>query len=302
MKQRKEGTWLSQKKDLMLRNVLRDFCKGRILFNKIKHDLDKQIPSFPRMEELVGTDTEKGLLWRLKDTCHALWQDCDPGHHPEEFLLDWLIGTLFHEAMKLKEDIYLLARYKPAVEKAAASERALQMYDKCKELFETAQKNMARSSHKLHCLFDKAGSQMEAVLKKEKGNSLLVRFLIQEDRLIDTAWMSDGYARDLLLDMFPDGLDQAYCIAGYGFLDGSWYAEARCSFEKALEINPQCSGAVKGLRLLERRINEVTHILKREYDAAMAKNHANNGDENGLPDPKTDIQEIVEGNGDTVFN
>ncbi len=301
MKER-SGVWLKQKKDLMIRNVLRDFCKGRILFNKIKKKLDNNIHSYPDMEELVGTDKEKGILWRLKDTCHTLWQDYDPQGHPEEFLLDWLIGALFHEAMKLKEDLYLLVRYKPAFEQAASTDRAFKMYEKCRDLFETAEKNVLHSSRKLHCMFDKAGDQLETVLKKEKLNPLLIRFFIQNKALIDKAWKSEGYSENLLTAMFPEGLDKAYCIAGEGYMDGSWYAEARAAFEKALELNPKCVEASKGLKLLEKRINEVTHILKREYETALAKNINDDSTKNGLPDPKSDIQEIIEGNGESTFS
>ncbi len=299
---RRSGIWLKQKKDLMMRNVLRDFCKGRILFNKIRNAIDANIECYSDMEELVGTDTEKGILWRLKDTCHTLWQDHDPQHNPEEFLLDWLIGALFHEAMKLKEDIYLLVRYKPAFEKAASVDGSLKMYEKCRDLFETAEKNVLHSSRKLHCMFGKAGEQLETVLKREKLNPLLIRFLIQNEELINKAWGVDGYSRKLLTAMFPEGLDRAYCVAGEGYMDGSWYSEARAAFEKALELNPKCVEASRGLKLLEKRINEVKHILKREYEAALAKNLNGCHAKNGLPDPKSDIQEIVEGNGESAFN
>ncbi len=296
------GTWLNQKKNLIMRNVFRDFCKSRILFNNIKGKVkDKQI-SFSHMEKLVGTGINKGLLWHLKDICHTLWQDCNPQDHPEEFMLDWIIGAIFHEAMKLKEDIYLLMHYKPAFEKAALSEQALKIYERCRELFETAESNINHSCHKLSCLFEKAGNQIEQVLTKEKHNPLLIRFLIQQNDLIDKAWDEPGYSQTLLKKIFPEGVERAYCIAGEGFLEGSWYAEARAAFEKALELNPNCIEATHGLRLLEKRINEVTHILKREYDAALAKNVGNSKNKSHLDDSKPDIQEIVEGNSEVIIN
>ncbi|MBW1939533.1 MAG: hypothetical protein JRI67_12410, partial [Deltaproteobacteria bacterium] len=67
---------------------------------------------------------------------------------------------------------------------------------------------------------------------------------------------------------FPLGLDDAYCMAGENYLEGSWYAEARVAFIEALKINSDCEEAKFGLRILEKRLEELAHILEREYTLA----------------------------------
>ena len=77
---------------------------------------------------------------------------------------------------------------------------------------------------------------------------------------------------DQLLDLlYPEALDKAYCIAGESYLEGNWYTEARLAFEEGLKINPSCREARSGLRVLEKRIKEVTLMLQREYTTACAK-------------------------------
>ncbi|MGW8161819.1 MAG: hypothetical protein ACWGN1_06190, partial [Desulfobulbales bacterium] len=46
-----------------------------------------------RLAYMVGTDSKKGLLWRLKDLCHNVWPENDNEHDVSGSLFDWLIGS-----------------------------------------------------------------------------------------------------------------------------------------------------------------------------------------------------------------
>jgi len=66
-----------------------------------------------RLTQMIGTETEKGQLWQLKDLCHLIWPAQEQQRDVHGALIDWLLGSIFHEAMKLKENIYLLNTYGP---------------------------------------------------------------------------------------------------------------------------------------------------------------------------------------------
>lgn len=60
---------------------------------------------------VLGTENNKGALWQLKDRCCQLWPREDRSQPASGVRLDWLIGSLFHEAVKLKENLCLLNNY-----------------------------------------------------------------------------------------------------------------------------------------------------------------------------------------------
>jgi hypothetical protein len=72
---------------------------------------------FEDVAALVG-DSESNILFRLKGRCHALFRS-DPTLTLEvrrEVLFDLTVGSLFHEAMKLRENLYQQEVYVSRVE------------------------------------------------------------------------------------------------------------------------------------------------------------------------------------------
>ena len=72
---------------------------------------------FEDLEHLVGDD-EHSVLFRLKGRCHALFRQ-EPGRRAvamrREALFDLAVGSLFHEAMKFRENFYQREVYGPRV-------------------------------------------------------------------------------------------------------------------------------------------------------------------------------------------
>ena len=63
------------------------------------------------MEEFVD-DRGKSCLYRLKQMCHELFRNADEASYKKKFY-DITVGYIFHEAMKIRENIYQLEYYKP---------------------------------------------------------------------------------------------------------------------------------------------------------------------------------------------
>ena len=62
-------------------------------------------------------DSPNSPLFRLKERCHALFRDGERSDAPvrREALFDLAVGSLFHEAMKFRENFYQLVVYAPKV-------------------------------------------------------------------------------------------------------------------------------------------------------------------------------------------
>jgi tetratricopeptide (TPR) repeat protein len=195
-------------------------------------------------------------LWILKDNCHHLWKHIDPKSQPEPFFFDWIIGAIFHEAMKLKENVYLIERYRPVYQLATATLNLSSQQKRYRQFFEQILEDIRRGMERLKDLFMCAIEQAEALLMTERNNSLLIRFILENRSELEKLWQKNRGLDRMLGRLFPEGLDKAYCAAGENYLKGSWYVEAQTAFEKALRLNPDCQEAKLGLETLERRLKE----------------------------------------------
>ena len=283
MKNKKEQSWLKERKDLFVKNVLRDFIHSYSFFLKIKKKYRDTGITYEGLDNWVGTQTDRGTLWVLKDNCHRLWKNIDPDSQPEPFFFDWMVGAIFHEAMKLKENAYMVDRYHPVYQIASTTATAYDGQENCQYFFEETLEDIQRGINRLENLFMCAAEHLKSLLIAERDNSLLVRFMLEHKSDINKLWHKSGGLNQTLDAIFPSGLDEAYCMAGENYLEGSWYEEARMAFVEALKINLDCQEAKSGLRILEKRLKELAHMLEREYSLS----NSNQVQSHSLSDSKT---------------
>ncbi len=258
--------WLADRRDLYVRNIVKDFFQSYDFFQDIETKFQDQGLTYEGMEQWVGTQENRGMLWQLKDLSHDLWQNAEPDKNPDTFMFDWMIGTLFHEAMKLKENLYVLVNYRPAWNSLRFPENGNHdPHDKCPSFFNEITDEIYRCIKRIRCLYDKSIKTLQAIVAQEKDNALLIRYILDEKKQHPEQWLSRDGLGTMLDKLFPDGIHEAYMIAGESYLEGSWYAEAKNAFEKALQINPDYREAKSALRILEKRLNEIAVLLEREY-------------------------------------
>ena len=97
--------------------------------------------------------------------------------------------------------------------------------------------------------------RLRHLIRQEKENGILIRLLLKESERVEHH-LSDR-EEPFLSWLFPEGLHNAFLIAGESFLEGGWYEEARQAFEEALRIRPGCEEAMNGLSILERRVKDM---------------------------------------------
>ncbi len=262
-----EKEWLGERRDLFLKNIVKDFFECQVFFNDLKEHTQKYGVIYDGFDFWVGTEEKKGRLWQLKDLCHVIWGEDTDKDDPDGVMFDWMVGAIFHEAMKLKENAYMFERYQKSF-----PDRALKIANgngtkAVKEFFQEMIIEVERCIKRLDWLFKHAEKHLFQVLQKEKENPLLLRFLLADTNGMpeEENWQRWKGPKKLLKALFPEGVDRAYCIAGESFLEGGWFQEARSVFEKALKINPECKDAKLGLRLLEKRLKELAAFVNREF-------------------------------------
>lgn len=154
------SVWFKEHRDFFVTRVVQDFLKAYAYLGSLEKAFFQKEPLFKQLNELVGNQEEKGILWRLKDRCHQLWRDIDPDVDPDAFFFDWMVGTLFHEAMKLKENAYMLERYAPSYEIALLKVPDDSNSEKYKRFFEGTLQDMDRGMERIRCLYKNAAQRL----------------------------------------------------------------------------------------------------------------------------------------------
>ena len=237
-----ENKWFLERKDLFFTDLVHSFLESKILFDGLYEDYKQNKPvPFERMDNWIGTDTKKGPLWNLKDSCHKLFRKSNSKISLSEYLFDWTLGSVFHEGMKLKEDAYQLEAYLPSYDNIDSSKNTSEIEEILREyrtVIDKATNNLEAEMESIHNLFLKAVERLQELLVNHAHNGLLIRFLLEHKPLVEKA-LGAKSLEHIIDSLYPQHPENAYCIAGKSYLNGGWLKEALHYFTKALEINPQ---------------------------------------------------------------
>ncbi|RLA96782.1 MAG: hypothetical protein DRG32_04825 [Deltaproteobacteria bacterium] len=201
------------------------YQKGGLTFHEISRFIDDKDPYLP--------------LFNLKETSHALFRY--PGNDPcddEERLLDLAIGSIFHEAMKVRENLYQLEVYRPRFielsDKVHGDENLLEEFAK---IGKRAERGLKDGLLEMKRLFEDIALRLKASLPKYiEDNPLFLRFLLQRLPLLRKTYGKKGL-EDILRRLFPKGLGEAYRKGAEGLLESGQYEMAMDFLKKAFRHN-----------------------------------------------------------------
>ena len=254
--------WFLQRRDFFVRNVFEEFYKSYRSFTAIYEQYlhDEKI-SFAEMEQLVGVEKNKGL-WLLKDHCHQLWRDAGPQPgRQNSFFLDWLIGSIFHEAMKLKENIYIVSRYVPLAREInglEGRERVTGNPDEWQRFLTSANREIPKQVENLAFLFGRAAYLFREEIIIQGENMLLLRYFFENPQVLKELWSES--LDEIFADLFTGSPEQGYCLVGKSYLEGHWHEQALAAYSAALKLNNKCDEAL-------RRISQVRLVLHHTAEA-----------------------------------
>ncbi|WP_028583515.1 hypothetical protein [Desulfogranum mediterraneum] len=273
--------WLEQRRNYFIRQVISDFfqvnqvyyrlylqyrtssaapsagCRAPHILLSPGSELGQQL--LAELTALLGSEHNRGVLWRLKDVCHRIWPESEREHNLAGSLVDWLIGSLFHEAMKLKENIYLLNHYGPVdfpvnregggVREEGSLFPLAQLLD-TQGLFQRIAADSLLQMEQVGLLLGQASYLLRLMMPSLADNELVVRCLSENEGMILDIWGEPLEA--VFSEMFSGQPAQGYCVAGRSYFNDQWYQRAKEMYQRAKEIDRYCSEAVIKLAQLER--------------------------------------------------
>jgi len=248
--------WIRAKLPEFARDVMRDFCLASQELEYLFGEFDRMRQvEFESLRDLLGQEMNKGLLWRLKDTAHHVFRN-DPDESLIGRFLDWGLGYIFHEAMKLKEDAYQQQNYAPWFKKLES--RRMPGMEKrfrgelTRLVFQTLE-STEREIKRIRFILGQCRAMFPSYFRRHKNNALLARFLFMQDELVKSIFQ-DGY-QDLVAGIYEDEPELMYILAAQDLRQGGWIADAAKAGRMALKINPDNPAGQKEMKLIENSDN-----------------------------------------------
>lgn len=187
---------------------------------------------FTNIEDFVD-DKGNSCLFRLKEMCHELFRHSDEANYKEK-LYDITVGYIFHEAMKLRENLYQLEYYKPNCEKNICdfTEIEKKIVHELNLLVKKAEKRLKEGLKEVKILLRELVAQLRDLINLYKDNYLLPRFIFENERSLITIYGRAGYKR-LLKELYKDGRQILLLKAAKSYLDSEYFDISRGLLRKA---------------------------------------------------------------------
>jgi tetratricopeptide (TPR) repeat protein len=214
---------------------------------------------------LVG-DTEASVLFRLKERCHALFRSADLGSDlPRVVLFDLAVGSLFHEAMKLRENFYQLEVYAPKVEAARrqAEPGSEALFEEFARILAASRARLEEAFIESEALLQQTRRQFRVLLVTHRHSGLLARYLLENASLVEEVL---GEPLDAVLaSIHGDDAVAGYALAARSYLQSGYFDEARRALAEALAREPERPS----LRSVSAYAEGMSAYLRGRYEEAL---------------------------------
>jgi len=255
--------WIRNKLPEFVRDVLRDFCLvSRLLEDAFdEHDHSGTL-SFEFFQDFVGDEMNKGQIWRLKDTAHTLFRN-----EPEESVigqyLDWSIGYIFHECMKLREDVYQQENYRPwfssmqenyglSPEERLVGKELLHLIDQTKE-------SIKREVNRVRFILFHCRRLFILYLPRHGDNPLLARFFFDQEKLVKKVFKADFEA--LINAVYSGRPESMYLLAANSLRKGGWFDRAQQAVDRVTSIDPENNRALQEKKIIANRQQQLRSYI-----------------------------------------
>jgi len=240
-----EGKRSQVTRDRNILEIVRGLLLSEVAFQEISKKYNESRLRFSDIGVWVD-DKGQSLLYNLKEQCHSLFRyKGKKPIHKNEWLLDLVIGSIFHEAMKLRENIYQMEVYRPKYlqykskfGKSDYEKDYLQLFER---IILKAEQGVAEGMEETRSLFKDAMAQLVDLFKEGAKNTFLVRFLLENLSLLQGVY-GPKKTKEIFKAMFSKGFLDAYQFAGESYLQSEHYDLSSNYFLKALKMDPHNHG------------------------------------------------------------
>ena len=238
-------TWVQHNHAAFERDVLRDFCRAAAqLSEQLARFAATETISFSALRNMIGEPLNKGLLWRLKDKAHHIFLNAG-AVRPAGLLLDWVLGYLFHESLKLMEDAHQRQFYAPQLESLTSLRLYPELSSQVKGLLDIqgqTVESMRRETARLEALLLRARTLFCLYFADCADHRPLARFLHDNNDLARVVF-ADDYDR-LIRTVYGDRPERMHIEAAHSLLESARFTAAAKAVEAALFHNPRCPAAL----------------------------------------------------------
>lgn len=215
--------------------ILRDFVEVHRLISDlaIRHR-----SSGLRFEALAGSieDDEASVLFRLKERTHALFraprgERRAPTHR--EALFDLAVGSLFHEGMKLRENLYQREIYGPQVRAllSDAEEESKALFDEFERMLGSVEERVDEGVNELETLVQRTAEQLRLLIAHPPDDGS-ARYMTEHPETVDMVF---GVSLEEQLEAMYGSVATGFERAGRSYLASGFFAPAERCFDQALE-------------------------------------------------------------------
>lgn len=230
-------------------DVVRDFLAAHRALRSMLARFRAGEPCFAEAALLVG-ESDASLLFRLKERCHAVLRpDAHGAAIRRGILVDLAVGSLYHEAVKFRENLYQQEVYAPRIRRLAEasasdareSERADQagasgpLLEEFERILLASQDRLQEALEETDALLDLTRAQIRLMLDEQRGDGLLARFLCEHPELVDQTYPEGHEA--LLRDIYGD-VAAAFMLGARSYLESAYFAEAVVLLREVLRRDP----------------------------------------------------------------
>ena len=205
--------------------IVRDFLIAHQLLNRLSKRFHAGELRFADIEDLIG-DSDRAVLFRLKERCHSLFRvDSRNSVVRSGELFDLAVGSLFHEAMKFRENVYQQEVYAPRVQRLrdAGGREADDLLREFEKVLAVSPERLAETLRETEGLFAQTRRQLRHLLVAHAANGLVARFLLERSDLVAEVF-PEG-VEELLTDVYG-GPTKASLIAVHSYLESAHFDEA----------------------------------------------------------------------------
>ncbi|MEE9515137.1 MAG: hypothetical protein V3V54_03810, partial [Candidatus Brocadiales bacterium] len=236
---------------IFYRELLSDYHMGNLRFDAV--------------QELVD-DKGHSMLFNVKKNCQTLFRNND--HSTErEMLFDLAIGSIFHEAMTIRENCYQLEVYMPKLyklkQKASKTPLEKRFLREENHILMRAKKRLAEELKETNTLIINTLEQLKDLITGYRENGLLVRFLLEEEGLVEEAFGKESLD-GILSSMYKGGRQEAFLVAAKSYHKSGFNKKAKEMTDKALAIRSD-----DDIRFLHLFYSGMNDYYERDFSGAL---------------------------------
>ncbi len=231
----------------MTRQQQSEICEILIEFMKAKSRFDEEYKSWESggRFDFNAMDDLENKLYNLKNKTHLALRDNtedNNGFIQKADLFDLIVGSIFHEALHLKEYIYTLRSYAPRYTSFADRQKKGRLNDYADdflkhsmEIVREAETNLPKKAYEVNNLFEDGQLLLEEIIKKYRRNSRIIRTIFTSRDVVEKIYGEGGLA-SLYEKIYKNGPAEGYLRVGASFMKDGFYDAAISAFESAARI------------------------------------------------------------------